>query len=40
MSGYSILEARSLEAATQRVGTCPGLGNDAITVCEAVEFGP
>jgi hypothetical protein len=39
LTGYSILEAESLDAAAEMVKKCPGLANANIEVYEAVPFG-
>ena len=38
LTGYSILEAESLDAVAEMVKKCPGLANDKIEVYEAVPF--
>jgi hypothetical protein len=39
LTGYSILEAESFDAAAEMVKKCPGLANANIEVYEAVPFG-
>lgn len=38
LTGYSIVEAESLDAAAEMVKKCPGLANATIEVYEAVPF--
>ncbi|MGZ3616614.1 MAG: hypothetical protein ACXWPS_13655 [Ktedonobacteraceae bacterium] len=38
LTGYSILEAESLDAAAEMVKKCPGLANAKIEVYEAIPF--
>lgn len=39
LTGYSILQAESLDAAAEMVKKCPGLANAAVTVYETIQFG-
>jgi hypothetical protein len=39
VTGYTILEAASLDAAAELVRECPGLANGEIAVYEALPFG-